>query len=689
MPTRTVNIFGNRKLDARRDRLDLRDRPYVPPVVTLPPCYPPDANIATWFPAYEQAGLVLDQKAEGSCTGFGLACVIHYLLWRRKIQRRDQNPITPVSTRMLYHLARFYDEWPGEDYEGSSCRGALKAWHRHGVCSEDHWPYLNAAGGNEFVPPQPGWHLDAMQRRLGVYYRIDFRSVVDVQAAILEVGAVFVSADVHDGWNVSTPASVTGHASLPAIGPLADPKSVGGHAFALVGYNPHGFVVQNSWGPTWGSRGFAVLPYRDWAYHGSDAWVCALGVPGDGRETSPVVRVHKRPVGQGSRPGLRQRFPVKVSPAVMPWCRARAYGHAVVMGNEGRPLHNIVAHADGAESVKQVVAVAPQVWFDNKQADGPQRIVLYAHGGLNSEEESLNRIRVLAPYFEANDIYPIFITWKTGLRETLWHIIEDELLRAPQREGNWLERVTEYAIDKTDGFLEAVAGRIAKPVWNQMKQNAEASLEDGGGIALTAKHLATLTSQSDVELHVIGHSAGAILLGYFLEAAKQYHLTVGSCTLYAPACTIAFANEHYRGRAVRVAKENIHVHVLSDEREREDSVGPYRKSLLYLVSRALEKAHKTPLLGLANTFDPAANAADAWSDAQTITDGLKSLRRWWRPQEATNLHTISERHVSTGPKGRWIQATHGCFDNDAATVTKTLKRILGSTPAHKVESLDY
>ena len=31
---------------------------------------------------------------------------------------------------MLYEMARRYDEWPGENYEGSSARGAMKGWVR-------------------------------------------------------------------------------------------------------------------------------------------------------------------------------------------------------------------------------------------------------------------------------------------------------------------------------------------------------------------------------------------------------------------------------------------------------------------------------------------------------------------------------------------------------------------------------
>ena len=90
-------------------------------------------------------GMILDQGQEGACTGFGLAACVNYLHWER--WQRDgcsgQRPAR-VSTRMLYHMARLYDEWPGEDYDGSSCRGAMKGWHHHGVCDETLWPYAQA-----------------------------------------------------------------------------------------------------------------------------------------------------------------------------------------------------------------------------------------------------------------------------------------------------------------------------------------------------------------------------------------------------------------------------------------------------------------------------------------------------------------------------------------------------------------
>ncbi len=289
MPTRQATI-GQRtvSLDARPDRLDLRDRSYTPPLGNLPSEWPTTQQVAQYLPEYARQGLVLDQGSEGACTGFGLAAVINYLGFVISLQKPEVQA-RKVSPAMLYQLARMYDEWPGEDYEGSSCRGALKGWHRHGVCREDLWPYkLDRKGRRVHVAPledpdlpddpEHNWDVDALSRTLGVYYRVDVRSVVDLQAAIFQNGAVYVSATVHEGWAVPTRKQLRGHADLVRIKPVAQPKEAGGHAFALVGYNEQGFVVQNSWGPSWGSHGFALLPYEDWVQHATDAWVFTMGV---------------------------------------------------------------------------------------------------------------------------------------------------------------------------------------------------------------------------------------------------------------------------------------------------------------------------------------------------------------------------------------------------------------------------
>lgn len=43
-------------------------------------------------------------------------------------------------------------------------------------------------------------------------------------------------------------------------------KIEGYHAVSIIGWNNNGFILQNSWGSSWGNYGKAVLPYTDFRY---------------------------------------------------------------------------------------------------------------------------------------------------------------------------------------------------------------------------------------------------------------------------------------------------------------------------------------------------------------------------------------------------------------------------------------
>src|SRR5262245_24133645 len=171
-----------RTLDARRDTLDFRDKMYVPTLVEVP------VRIA--LDDYRDLGVpILNQGQEGACTGFGLATVANYLLRRGKVVD-DREPVSP---RMLYNMARRYDEWPGEDYSGSSARGAMKGWQKHGVASEKVWPYKTAKRKRD-----PGYTqaraVDARKRPLGAYFRVNHKDLVAMHSAIAEVGVLYATS---------------------------------------------------------------------------------------------------------------------------------------------------------------------------------------------------------------------------------------------------------------------------------------------------------------------------------------------------------------------------------------------------------------------------------------------------------------------------------------------------------------
>jgi len=163
-----------------------------------------------------------------------------------------------------------------------------------------------------------------------------------------------------------------------------------------------------------------------------------------------------------------------------------------------------------------------------------------------------------------------------------------------------------------------------------------------------------------------------------------------SCGLYAPACTVEFAATHY-GNAFKngsLPKSGLHVDLLSDKAETDDSVGPYGKSLLYLVSRALEEKHKTPLLGLEIAWKPQGEGPKmelnrllhpgnfkAWDKVRK--DFNVGMEPWMGPDVLTRLRPSEQR----------IDISHGSFDNDVAVFTASLERILGGKPEVPVTDL--
>ncbi len=175
-----------RTLDAVPDRVDARDFLYQPRLVPLPDQLVNCSSVPE----------ILDQGSEGACTGFALAAVINYLLKARGLGERR------VSPRMLYEMARRYDEWPGEGYVGSSARGGMKGWVRHGVCTCDTWPD-DRHGPGHFTAEIAG---EAQKIPGGAFYRVMHRDVRDMHAALAEVGILYATLMVHEGWSESRTA---------------------------------------------------------------------------------------------------------------------------------------------------------------------------------------------------------------------------------------------------------------------------------------------------------------------------------------------------------------------------------------------------------------------------------------------------------------------------------------------------
>ncbi|GAB3381663.1 N-acetylmuramidase domain-containing protein [Lysobacter fragariae] len=584
---KAVRRGNTRRRNVRPDPVDLRDWQYQPSVRDAPahlhrPTNPRPTKL---------------QGQTNACTGFSLSLVIEYLLAKAG---RD---VETISGFMIYNMARRYDEWPEEsenDDSGSSLRGALKGWSRHGAAKDALWnePKMPKATNEE----DTDWWLDAIKRPMGAYYRIEPANIRDMHVAIAEVGAIYASAFTHTGWDkllraVAVPAP-TEETHIDVIQPGSGAHDQG-HAFAIVGYNAKGFIVQNSWGEAWGNGGFAVLPYEDWTANAMDCWVVQLGVVTE--EHDKVASASTLRTDARSGKAVVSRNPVLADHEISPF--------VVNMENNGR-LSSRGRFRTGRDDLKLLIdhhmLAASDAWNSSKA--GYIDVALYAHGGLTDEESAAVTAREWIPHLYSQQIFPIFLMWETGAFDTWANIFEDTVKGESEKTGgerwNRIKRdFREWANERMEG-LARVPG---KAMWDEMKENADKlSRKDSGigqlfGFFSKSKAAARLP---EIRLHLIGHSAGAIVHAYLGPRAVAAKLEVASISLLAPAVRLDLFDTNL-GPLIANTPIPVLISNLTDAAERaDDTCKPYGHSLLYLVSRSFEDFEETPILGMEKHLTP-------------------------------------------------------------------------------------
>jgi C1A family cysteine protease len=163
-------------------------------------------------------GTILDQGQEGACVGFGWTAEL--LAEPMPYQAREDSGNN--YARNLYLEAKVLDEWPGEDYEGTSVLAGAKALKNR-----------NLIGG----------------------YRWCF-GVDDLRDAVISQGPVVIGIPWYEGMYEAKDGIVT-----------VKGKKVGGHCLTVTGYDAENnmFRWQNSWGRAYGLDGSALIRYDDLA----------------------------------------------------------------------------------------------------------------------------------------------------------------------------------------------------------------------------------------------------------------------------------------------------------------------------------------------------------------------------------------------------------------------------------------
>jgi len=553
---------------------------------------------------------------------------------------------------MIYSMARRYDEFPGavEEDTGSSLRGAMKGWYKHGVCRADLWrtePMPDPA-----PDPAEDWWYDAVYRPLGAYYRVDLRSVTDMHVALMETGVLYASAVCHGGWMTGFPGR---KGKLPYwLIPLraASPRD-GGHAFAIVGYTPEGFIVQSSWGKGWGTGGLALLSYQDWTEHAMDCWVAQLGAVTTQHEEiahATTLRERGRQVVIAASKELRNR---EIAPFV------------VDMENNGR----LSTSGDFRTQVSDVKWLADTQIPATRSRwgladDAPIDIAIYAHGGLTGEDTAAATAAQWIPaLFEAR-VFPIFLMWETDLWSTLKNRFSDLLSGIVRPTGiPTVEDAIKAAKKFWNARLERLLAPIGTSIWQETKQNARAISEGdpgaedadlGGGLLLfKSVSQAAWFKPGRVRLHLVGHSAGSIVHSHAVERMARNGWTFESVSFLAAAITVENFDQTVAPHLATGAVKRFRAFHLTDAAEQQDPtcepILGYSRSLLYLVSESFEGGRGVPILGMEKYFQTA------------------------------NVKGLAPRRVDaySAPGPETASTTHGGFDDDALTRASVIRHIKG------------
>lgn len=171
-----------------------------------------------------RVGPVLDQGREGACVGFAWTAEAFSTPVAVDLSRvKADVPHDPEAfAHYVYQAAKKIDPWEGEDYDGTSVLAGAKVLRTAGLLKEYRWAF-------------------------------NIESVID---AILVKGPVVLGIYWHEGMYD------TSNGVLEVTGPI-----VGGHCITAVGYTlaseklggEDGIILQNSWGPTWGTNGLAEI----------------------------------------------------------------------------------------------------------------------------------------------------------------------------------------------------------------------------------------------------------------------------------------------------------------------------------------------------------------------------------------------------------------------------------------------
>jgi len=223
----------------RPDTPDMRDhasRLMVKRVTRLPSSV--DLSKKTFMPN------VYDQGDLGSCTANAIAAA--YEFETRKQALADFMP----SRLAIYYGERLIENTVKSD-AGAEIRDGMKVIAKSGVADESLWPY----DIRKFAAAPPRAYTTAAKAHRCLSYEAVEPTEAAIKSHLAEGLPIVFGISVYDSFE-SDAVAQTG------VVPMPKPREtmLGGHAILMTGYTSSTFRFRNSWGTSWGKKGYATLP---------------------------------------------------------------------------------------------------------------------------------------------------------------------------------------------------------------------------------------------------------------------------------------------------------------------------------------------------------------------------------------------------------------------------------------------
>jgi C1A family cysteine protease len=224
------------------DLPDRRDRIFAAPAATLR-ALPAHVDMRPQNPP------IYDQGQLGSCTAQAIAAVLEF----DQAKQRQADVFTP-SRLFIYYNERVIEGTIDED-AGAMLRDGIKSVAKQGGPHEKLWPYAVSRFRQK---PGAAVYKDGTRHEAILYQRL--RQSIDQLKGCLADGYPFVFGfSVYESFE-SPAVARTGDVPLPGGGE----SLIGGHAVVAVGYDEprQRFILRNSWGASWGMKGYFTMPYE-------------------------------------------------------------------------------------------------------------------------------------------------------------------------------------------------------------------------------------------------------------------------------------------------------------------------------------------------------------------------------------------------------------------------------------------